>query len=51
MFLAVSLMFLSFGQINALRFALYTLVQIAGAFVGALIAFLVINLLSKTHEL
>lgn len=38
---AVSLMFLTFGQINALRFVLYALVQTAGAFVGAALAFVV----------
>jgi len=38
---AVSLMFLTFGQINALRFVLYSLVQTAGAFVGAALAYLV----------
>jgi aquaglyceroporin related protein len=38
---AVSLMFLTFGQINALRFVLYTIVQTLGAMVGAIIAYLV----------
>ncbi|KAI1712531.1 major intrinsic protein domain-containing protein [Ditylenchus destructor] len=38
---AVSLMFLTFGQISALRFVLYALVQTAGAFVGAALAFAV----------
>lgn len=38
---AVSLMFLTLGQINALRFILYSLVQTAGAFFGAALAYLV----------
>jgi aquaglyceroporin related protein len=38
---AVSLMFLTFGQLSALKFLLYTLVQTLGAFVGAAIAYLV----------
>jgi len=38
---AVSLMFLTFRQITPLRFLLYSLVQMAGAFVGSAIAYLV----------
>jgi len=38
---AVSLMFLTFRQINAVRFAAYVLAQFLGAFVGALITFIV----------
>ncbi|KAH7729855.1 CRE-AQP-2 protein [Aphelenchoides avenae] len=38
---AVSLMFLTFRQINAVRFLLYTLVQTAGAFFGAALAYAV----------
>jgi MIP family channel proteins len=38
---AVSLMFLTFRQLTPLRFILYTLVQTAGAFVGAALAYLV----------
>ncbi|CAJ0574761.1 unnamed protein product, partial [Mesorhabditis spiculigera] len=40
---AVSLMFLSFGSLKPLRFILYTLVQIAGAFVGAALTFVLYN--------
>uniref|UniRef100_A0A915P3L3 Aquaporin n=1 Tax=Meloidogyne floridensis TaxID=298350 RepID=A0A915P3L3_9BILA len=38
---AVSLMFLSFRQLAPIRFALYSLVQLLGAFFGAAIAYLV----------
>lgn len=38
---AVSLMFLTFKQLSLARFALYSLAQLAGAFVGALVTFLV----------
>nr|CAD2148240.1 unnamed protein product [Meloidogyne enterolobii] len=38
---AVSLMFLSFKQLAPIRFALYSLVQLLGAFFGAAIAYLV----------
>lgn len=38
---AVSLMFLTFKQLTPVRFVLYSLVQLAGAFVGALVTFLV----------
>jgi len=38
---AVSLMFLTFRQITPIRFVLYSLVQTAGAFVGAAIAYVV----------
>uniref|UniRef100_A0A1I7ZFN5 Aquaporin-9 n=2 Tax=Steinernema glaseri TaxID=37863 RepID=A0A1I7ZFN5_9BILA len=38
---AVSLMFLTFKQITPLKFILYTVVQTAGAFIGAAIAFFV----------
>lgn len=34
-------MFLTFRQINAVRFLLYTLVQTAGAFFGAALAYAV----------
>ncbi|KAI6174561.1 hypothetical protein M3Y97_01004200 [Aphelenchoides bicaudatus] len=38
---AVSLMFLTFRQITAVRFALYAVAQLLGAFVGALITYIV----------
>jgi glycerol uptake facilitator-like aquaporin len=38
---AVSLMFLTFRQINAIRFIVYAIAQLLGAFVGALITYIV----------
>lgn len=38
---AVSLMFLTFRQINGFKFAIYCIAQLLGAFFGAALAYLV----------